>query len=80
MSETIFKSEIRNPSFSHTANEKEDLWLTLMYHLLLFNFNFIRDLTNRCILFSVIVTEYASFLNQARTLKTNVIGLISIFF
>ena len=34
-------------------------------------------MTNRCKLFSVPVAEYASFLHQARTLKTNLPGLIS---
>ena len=47
--------------------------------LLLFNFNYICDLTNRCKLFSIPVSEYASFSHQARTLKTNLLGLISNF-
>ena len=42
--------------------------------LLLFNFNYIRDLTNRRRLFSIPVA--ASFSQQARTLKTNLLGLI----
>ena len=37
------------------------------------------SMTNRCKLFSVPVAEYASFLHQARTLKTNLPGLISNF-
>ena len=44
--------------------------------LLLFNFNYIRDLTNRRRLFSIPVA--ASFSHQAKTLKTNLLGLISI--
>ena len=45
--------------------------------LLLFNFNYIRDLTNRRILFSILVAQYASFSHQTATLKTNLLGLIS---
>ena len=51
----------------------------LEWTLLLFNFNCIRNMTNRRKLFSVPVTEYASFSHQARTLKTNLLGLITNF-
>ena len=47
--------------------------------LLLFNFNCIRDLTNRRKLFFIPIAEYASFSHQPRTLKTNLLGLISNF-
>ena len=47
--------------------------------LLLFNFNCIRDLTNRCKLFYIPIAEYVSFSHQANTLKANLLGLISIF-
>ena len=53
--------------------------LKLEWTLLLFNFNYIRALTNRRKLFSIPVAEYASFSHQARTLKTNLLGLISNF-
>ena len=46
---------------------------------MLFNFNYIHDLTNTHKLFSIPVAEYASFSHQARTLKTNLLGFISIF-
>ena len=45
------------------------------YYLLLFSFNYIRDLTNRRKLFFVSVADYASFSHQARSLKTNLLGL-----
>ena len=51
----------------------------LEWTLLLFNFNYNCDMTNRRKLFSIPVSEYASFSHQARTLKTNLLGLISIF-
>ena len=44
--------------------------------ILLFNFNYIRDLTNRRKLFSIPVTKYASFSHHARPLKTNLLDLI----
>ena len=47
--------------------------------LLLFNFNYIRDLTNKRKLFPIPVAEYASFSHHARTLGTNLLGLISNF-
>ena len=53
--------------------------LTIKWALLLFNFSCIRDLAKRRKLFSIPVSEYASFSNQARTLKTNLLGLISNF-
>ena len=46
---------------------------------LLFNFNYIRDLTNGRKLFSIRVAEYDSFSHLAGTLKTNLLGLISNF-
>ena len=46
---------------------------------LLFNFNYIRDLTKTRKLFSIPVADYASFSHQARTFKTNLLGLISNF-
>ena len=45
----------------------------------LFNFNYICDLINRCKLFSIPVSVYASFSHKARTIKTNLLGSISIF-
>ena len=51
----------------------------LEWTLLIFNFNFIRDLTNRHRLFSIPVAEYASFSYQVRTLRTNLLGLIPNF-
>ena len=51
----------------------------LEWTLLLFSFNYIRDLTNRCKLFSIPVAEYPSFSHQARTLKTNLLLLIPSF-
>ena len=51
----------------------------LCWTLLLFNFNKICDLTNRRKLFAIPVTKYASFPHQARTFKTNVLGLLSNF-
>ena len=53
--------------------------LTVKWTLLLFNFSCIRDLAKRRKLFSIPVGEYASFSNEARTLKTNLLGLISNF-
>ena len=50
----------------------------LEWALVLFNFNYIRDLTNRCKLFSIPATEYASFSHQARRLL-NLLDLISNF-
>ena len=46
---------------------------------LLFNFNYIRDLTNKRKLFSIPIAEYSSFLYQIRKLKTNLLGLMSNF-
>ena len=51
----------------------------LEWTLLLFHFNYIRDLTNGRKLFSIPFVEYASFSHQTRTLKTNPLGLKSIF-
>ena len=51
----------------------------LEWILLLFNFNYIRHLTNIHKLFSIPVAEYTSFSHQARTLKTNLLGFISNF-
>ena len=51
----------------------------LEWTLLLFNCNYIRDLTNRGRLFSIPVAEYDSFSQQVRTFKINLIGLISNF-
>ena len=48
----------------------------LEWTLLLFNFKYIRDLTNIRKLFSIPVAGYASF-PKARGLKTNLLGLIS---
>ena len=53
--------------------------LTIKWTLLLFNFSCIRDLAKRRKLFSIPVGEYASFSNEARTLKTNLLRLISNF-
>ena len=39
--------------------------------------NYIRDLRNRRKLFSISVAKYASLSHQTRTLKTNLLGLIS---
>ena len=54
----------------------------LEWTLLLFNFNCIRDLTNRRKLFSIPIAEYASFSNQAGTFKTiyhgNIMNLLSL--
>ena len=47
--------------------------------LLLFSFNYIRDLAKTCKLFFIPLAEYNSFSHQARTLKTNLLGLISNF-
>ena len=44
--------------------------------LLLLNFKYIRDLTNRCKLFSIPVAKHASFSRKAKKLKTNLLGLI----
>ena len=46
---------------------------------LLFSFNYILDLTNRHKSFSISVAEYASFSYQAKTLETNLLGLIPSF-
>ena len=51
----------------------------LEWTLLLFNFNYICDLTNRRRLFSIPVAEYSRFSHKASTLKTNLLGLISNF-
>ena len=51
----------------------------LEWTLLLFNFNYIRDLTNRSKLFSNPVAECTYFSHQARKLKTDLLGLISNF-
>ena len=53
--------------------------LKLKWTLLLSGFNYIRDLGNRWTLFSIPVAEYVYFSHQARTLKTNLPGLISYF-
>ena len=44
---------------------------------LLFKFNYIRGSTKRRKLFSIPVAEYVTFSHQNRTLKTNLLGLIS---
>ena len=49
------------------------------HYYYVFSFNCIRDLTNRRKVFSVLVTQYASVSHQVRTLKTNLLGLISSF-
>ena len=76
------------PSFSCFQQHFHDWFYVLRYisdlsklewTLLLLNFNYIRNLTNRRKLFSIPVPEYASFSHQARTLKTNLLGLISTF-
>ena len=54
--------------------------LKLELTLLLFNFNYICDLTNRHKLFSIPVAEYAVILQQARTLKTNLAARFNIKF
>ena len=51
----------------------------LEWTLLLFSFNYIRDLTNTRKLFSILVAEHASFSHQGRTVKSNLLGLISTF-
>ena len=51
----------------------------LDWTLQLFNFSDIRNLANTRTLFSIPVAKYASFSHQARTLKTNLLGLISNF-
>ena len=48
----------------------------LKWTLLLFNFKYIRDLTNRRKLFSIPVAGYVSF-PRGRTFKTNLLCLIS---
>ena len=53
--------------------------LKLEWTLLLLNFNYILNLTNRRKLFSIPVAEYASFSHQAKTPKTNLLGLTSTF-
>ena len=53
--------------------------LKLERTLIFFNFNYICDLANRPKLFSISVAGYTSFSHQARTLKTNPLGLISSF-
>ena len=62
----------------HVLSYNSDL-SKLKWTLRLFNFNYTHDLTNRHKLFSIPAAEYASFSHQARTLKTNVLGLISNF-
>ena len=49
----------------------------LEFTLILFKLNCIRDLTNRRKLFSIPVAEYTCFSHQVRTLRTNLLGLIS---
>ena len=56
------------------------MFLLLQKTLLLFDFNYIRDLTNRRKLFSIQVAEYTSFSHHTRTLKTSLLVLISSFF
>ena len=56
------------------------MFLLLQKTLLLFDFNYIRDLTNRRKLFSIPVAEYTSFSHHTRTLKTSLLVLISRFF
>ena len=56
------------------------MFLLLQKTLLLFDFNYIRDLTNRRKLFSIPVAEYTSFSHHTRTLKTSQLVLISRFF
>ena len=72
------------PSSSCFQQHSHDWFYVLKYNLdllklewtqLLFNFYYVRDLTNRHI--SIPVAEYASFSHQYRTLKTNLLGLIS---
>ena len=46
---------------------------------ILFNFNYIRDVTNRHKLFSIPVAEYAPFHIRFRTLKVNLLSLIFLF-
>ena len=48
--------------------------------LILFNFNCIRDLTNRLRLFFILVTEYASFSCQAETIKLDLIWNFSKYY
>ena len=48
--------------------------------LILFNFNCIRDLTNRRRLFFILVTEYASFSCQAETIKLDLIWNFSKYY
>ena len=45
----------------------------LKWTLLLFNFNYIRDLAIRRKFLLIPIAEYASFSHQARTLKTNLL-------
>ena len=52
--------------------------LKLEWTLLLFDFNYICDLTYRSRLCSIPVAEHASFSHQARMLKTNLLGLVPI--
>ena len=52
----------------------------LEWTLLLFNFNEIRDLANRRKLFSITGAGYASFSNQTRTFKTNLLRFNVNFF
>ena len=56
------------------------MFLLLQKTLLLFDFNYIRDLTNRRKLFSIPVAEYTSFSHHTRTLKTSLLVLITRFF
>ena len=60
----------------HVLRYNSDL-SKLEWTLQLFSFNYIRDLTINCKLFSVPVADYASFLHHDRTNKTNLLGLIS---
>ena len=56
------------------------MFLLLQKTLLLFDFNYFRDLTNRRKLFSIPVAEYTSFSHHTRTLKTSLLVLITRFF
>ena len=76
------------PSSSWFQQHFHDWFYVLRYNsdlsklewiLLLFNFNYIHDLTNRRKLFSIPVAEYTTFHIRFRTLKTNIISLISNF-
>ena len=63
----------------HDLLKYNSVLLKLEWTPLLFNFKYIHNLTNKHRLFSIPVTEYASFSHQARSLKTNLLDLISKF-